>query len=79
MFESGKTPNLLNDMKSFPIDIMLVSELLWTILNNKTTKYVTKFTPISDRIILVQLKSRPIETSIIPVYVPTTNRTEFVI
>uniref|UniRef100_A0A8D8S118 Craniofacial development protein 2 n=1 Tax=Cacopsylla melanoneura TaxID=428564 RepID=A0A8D8S118_9HEMI len=46
------------------------------ILSKEMGKCITSFTPISPRVLLVQLKGSPIDINIIQVYAPTTDRSD---
>uniref|UniRef100_A0A8D8Y176 Craniofacial development protein 2 n=3 Tax=Cacopsylla melanoneura TaxID=428564 RepID=A0A8D8Y176_9HEMI len=44
------------------------------ILTKKMAGYVSNFIPVSDRVMLVQMKARPVDINIIQVYAPTADK-----
>lgn len=49
------------------------------ILNKSIAKYATNFTPISERIMVIQINSFHVKTNIIQVYAPTAEKSEEII
>uniref|UniRef100_A0A8D8Q4X5 Craniofacial development protein 2 n=1 Tax=Cacopsylla melanoneura TaxID=428564 RepID=A0A8D8Q4X5_9HEMI len=46
------------------------------IVTNKIAHSVTNFTPISERVMLIQMNARPVNLNIVQVYAPTTDGTD---
>lgn len=46
------------------------------IVTNKIAYSVTNFTPISERVMLIQMNARPVNLNIVQVYAPTTDGTD---